>query len=106
MSGNARDNYSDGKYSDLYEEIIKYTDQYIVVDTKSDFIYIGKLKRISSSYITLGDVDVHDSRETSTMKEKYILDSKKYGVRQNRRLVHVRLDEVISISSLDDIIEY
>ncbi len=106
MSEDRKVNNKDGNYSDLHQEILRYMDQYIVVDTRSDFIYIGKLKKISTSYITLGEVDVHDSKETSTLKEKYILDSKKYGVRQNRRLVHVRMDEVISISSLDDIIEY
>jgi hypothetical protein len=41
-----------------------------------------------------------------TMNEKYIMEAKKYGVRTNRRLVHIRFDKIISISKLDDVVEY
>ena len=88
------------------DEILQYRDDYIVVDTKSPFIFIGKLVDSSHYFITLKDVDVHDRSESPSMNEKYIVDSKKYGVRVNRTLVHVRVDEVISISSLNDIVEY
>ena len=106
MKDTTNDKDMDVSFIDPEKEILCYKNQYIVVDTKTDFIYIGKLIKISNAYITLGDVDVHDSRETPTLKEKYILDARKYGVRQNRKLVHVRINEVISISLLEDIIEY
>ena len=86
--------------------IIRYKDQNIVVDTVSHFIFIGKLEDVSEYFITLRDADVHDRRESPSLNEKYVLDSKKYGIRRNRKLVHVRLQEVISISLLDDVIEY
>ncbi|MFH1351513.1 MAG: hypothetical protein ABII26_11370 [Pseudomonadota bacterium] len=88
------------------EEILRYQDQYIVVDTATHFIFIGRLRDISDFFITLSDADVHASRESPSMKEKYIIDSKKYGVRINRKQVHIRLEEVISFSSLNDVIEY
>lgn len=87
-------------------EILIYRDKYIVVDTNSYFIYIGKLQEVSEGFVTLKDADVHDCRQSSSMNEKYILDSKKYGVRSNRKLVYIRLEEVISVSLLDDVIEY
>ena len=86
--------------------ILGYQGQYIIVDTVSHFIYIGKLEDVSDYFLTLRDADVHDRRESPSMNEKYVLDSKKYGVRCNRKMVHVRLQEVISISLLDDVIEY
>ena len=86
--------------------ILGYQGQYIIVDTGSHFIYIGKLEDVSDYFLTLRDADVHDRRESPSMNEKYILDSKKYGVRCNRKMVHIRLQEVISISLLDDVIEY
>ena len=86
--------------------ILRYRGQYIIVDTVSHFIYIGKLEDLSDYFLTLRDADVHDSRESPSMNEKYILDSKKYGVRSNRKMVHIRIQEVISISLLDDVIEY
>ena len=86
--------------------ILGYQGQNIIVDTVSHFIYIGKLEDVGDYFLTLRDADVHDRRESPSMNEKYILDSKKYGVRCNRKMVHIRLQEVISISLLDDIIEY
>ena len=86
--------------------IPRYQNQYIVVDTSSDFIFIGKLMDIDEYFVTLVEADVHDRRESPSMNEKYIMDSKMYGVRCNRRRVHIRLDRVISISALDDVIEY
>ena len=83
-----------------------FKDRYVVVDTDSNFIYIGKLKIIDRDYIVLNDVDVHDSRESPSVKEKYLIDSKRYGVRVNRRKVYIRMEKVISLSALDDIIEY
>jgi hypothetical protein len=92
--------------SNALDRILRYRNEYIVVDTKSPFIFIGKLVDTSHYFITLKDVDVHDRSESPSMNEKYVLDSKKYGVRVNRRLVHIRLDEVISVSSLNDIVDY
>lgn len=87
-------------------EILCYQGQDIVLDTVSHFIIIGKLDDVSNYFITLRDADVHDRRESPSMNEKYVLDAKKYGIRCNRKLVHIRLQEVVSISLLDDIIEY
>jgi len=87
-------------------EILIYRDKNIVVDTASHFIFIGKLEEMGDHFMTLRDVDVHDRSESPSMNEKYIMDSKKYGVRCNRRLVHVRLEEIISVSLLEDVIEY
>ncbi len=87
-------------------EILSYRDEYVVVDTNSNFLYIGKLEDVSDRFVTLRDADVHDCRESPSMNEKYIIDAKKYGVRVNRKLVHVRLEEVISMSLLDHVIEY
>jgi hypothetical protein len=40
------------------------------------------------------------------MNEKYIMEAKKFGVRCNRKRVQIRIEEVISMSLLDDVIEY
>jgi hypothetical protein len=77
------------KRTSKVSEILIYRDKYIVVDTNSYFIYIGKLQEVSEGFVTLKDADVHDCRESPSMNEKYILDSKKYGVRSNRKLVHL-----------------
>lgn len=88
------------------ERFREYRDTYVVVDTTSPYIYIGKLLDINDYILTLSDADVHDCRESMTINEKYIMESKKYGVRHNRHLVHILFDKVISLSKLDDVIEY
>ena len=85
---------------------LHYRDRDIVLDTSSDFLYIGKLDSVSEYFVTLRDVDVHDRRESPSLNEKYIIDAKKYGIRRNRKLVHVRLEEVVSFSLLEDVLEY
>jgi hypothetical protein len=86
--------------------ILRHRGQYVVVDTDSDYLYIGKLLGVSGPYITLGEADVHDRRESSSMNEKYVLESKKYGVRSNRREVQIRLERMVSYSLLEDVIDY
>lgn len=87
-------------------EILRHRGQTVVVDTDSHYLYVGKLLGVSGPFITLGDADVHDRRETSSMNEKYVLESKKYGVRSNRREVHIRFQRMVSYSLLDDVIDY
>jgi hypothetical protein len=86
--------------------ILRHRGQYVVVDTDSEYLYIGKLLAVSGPFITLEEADVHDRRETSSMNEKYVLESKKYGVRSNRREVHIRFQRVVSYSLLEDVIDY
>jgi small nuclear ribonucleoprotein (snRNP)-like protein len=94
------------KMSTEKEQLLEYLDHYVVVDTTSPYIYIGKLVDLNEHMLTLRDADVHDSRESMTMNEKYIMEAKKYGVRSNRHLVHIRFDKIISLSKLDDVVEY
>lgn len=89
-----------------FEEVLAYRDQNVVVDTTSHFVFIGKLLECTDHFLTLGDADVHDRRESPSMNEKYIIDARKYGVRCNRQRVHIRVKEVISLSLLEDVIEY
>lgn len=78
----------------------------VVVDTKSPIVYIGVLESVKDDFIALRDVDVHDINDTSTTKEVYILQASKFGIKKNRSNVHIFLSEIVSISKLDDIIQY
>ena len=78
----------------------------IVVDTSSDFLYIGRLVEVSDGFMRLADADVHDRKESPSTNERYVIDAKKYGIRSNRKLVWIRLEKVISFSLLEDVISY
>jgi len=78
----------------------------VVVDTRSPYVYLGTLRDCTSHFIGLGDVDVHDSSESRTTKELYIMNARHYGIRRNRAAVRIRRDEVISISLLADVLVF
>jgi hypothetical protein len=78
----------------------------VVVDTDSRFVYLGTLDRVENDFLVLKDVDAHDRRESPSTKEQYIMDTKKFGVKPNRREVNVRKDLVVSISKLDDVLGF
>lgn len=78
----------------------------VVVDTDSMFVYLGTLDRVEDQFVVLKDVDAHDRRESPSTKEQYILDTKKFGVKPNRREISIRKQMVVSISKLDDILGY
>jgi len=87
----------------MKETLKKFLKKKIVVDTKSSWIYIGTLEKIGGDTIELSDVDVHDSTDTHTTKEIYLLDSRKTGIKSNRDSVYISLDFIISFSPLDDV---
>ena len=47
---------------------------------------------------------MHDLRDTTTTRELYVIDSRRLGIRTNRERVLVRLEEIVSLSALDDVI--
>ncbi len=77
----------------------------VVVDARSLFVYIGRLAEVDTHFVVLEEADVHDLRDSSTSREVYVVETKKFGVRANRKRVFVRRDEIVSISLLDDVID-
>lgn len=78
----------------------------VVVDTRSPWLYIGRLEAVRADSVELRDVDVHDSSETATPKERYVIDSRESGIKANRRSVYVSLESIVSVSLLSEVIQY
>ena len=83
-----------------------YVGSVVVLDPATPLLYIGTLGRVHQGFLTLTDVDVQDSTQMSSSKEVYVLEARKFGVKKNRHRVEVRGDIVVSISKLDEVIEY
>lgn len=83
-----------------------YLEKAVVLDTTSPYIYIGKLVRADERWLELVDVDVHDSSEGHSTKEKYVMEARKFGVKSNRKRVSVRREFIVSLSLLEDVVEY
>ncbi len=78
----------------------------VVVDTNSTFVYVGKLDRVDAHFFLLVEADAHDRNDGQSTKERYVMDAKAYGVRANRKAVSVRRELVVSVSLLEDVVEY
>jgi len=76
----------------------------VVLDTAGPIIYLGTLREVRSDGYWLDDADVHDCREGHANKELYICESRRDGVRSNRRSVFVFCEAVLSASRLADIV--
>jgi len=90
----------------MKETLRNLVKQQVVVDTRSPWIYIGTLAEVRPDCLLLTNVDVHESGETSTPKERYVLDSSKSGITANRLSVYVNLEYVVSVSLLADVIKF
>lgn len=80
--------------------------QVVVVDTNSSFVYLGTLARVEEHFLVLANVDAHDQNEGPSTKEQYVMDTKRFGVKPNRKEVSVRKTMVVSVSRLDDVVTY
>lgn len=77
-----------------------------VVDTKGPFVYIGRLESFDADSVVLADVDAHNTAESNTPTDLYLIQALKHGVRANRRRVYVLTREVVSLALLTDIVPY
>jgi hypothetical protein len=87
-------------------ELESWVNQEVVLDTRGEIIYMGKLVRVLDGFFELVDADVHDVIIGRTSKELYIMDARKFGIKKNRQRVLVRRVEVVSLSLLSDVLAY
>lgn len=85
------------------EELQKFIGEEVIIDTKSSMVYIGLLKKVTDYFIEIDEVDVHDMNSSTSNKEIYAMESKKFGIKKNRANVNIFMREVISISKLEDV---
>lgn len=90
----------------LENELEELIGREVVLDVKDPHLYIGTLEKVGQSVLVLSEADVHFSGDSLTTTELYLLEAKKNGVRPNRRRVFVMRSDVVSVSRLEDIIDY
>jgi hypothetical protein len=78
--------------------------QVLVFDMVSPWVYVGRLVEAKRDYLVLDDADAHDLRDTSTTRERYILNCREHGVSHNRTRVWISLREVVGFSRLEDVL--
>lgn len=83
----------------------QFLGQDVVIDVESQYVFLGRLDEVGDGFLTLQQADVHDLRDSKTTRELYVLDSRTDGIRVNRRRVMIPIDQIVSISRLDDVVE-
>ena len=91
--------------SDTSDALDELVGREVVLDVTGMYVYVGTLAGRDARYLILANADVHDLRDTHTSRERYVLDSKRHGIRANRARVLVRREDVVSISALDDVLD-
>lgn len=79
-------------------------DQIVVLDCESPFVILGTLVRAGDDFIELFDADVHDLRDSETSRELYVVSAARHGIQPNRAALLVRLDQVVAVSRLVDVL--
>ena len=78
----------------------------VVIDVRGPYIYVGTLRGGARDSFVLADADVHACQDSQTTSELYVLEAKKSGIRPNRKIVYVMRSEVLSVSRIEDVVEY
>jgi hypothetical protein len=76
----------------------------VVVDVESPYVFVGRLHELRDKTLILRAADVHDLRDSTTTREVYVRDARVHGIQPNRKTVYVRLEKVVSVSLLDEVI--
>jgi hypothetical protein len=80
--------------------------QLVVIDMRSPYVCLGKLKRIDENYLEVTDADLHDLRDTQTSRENYVAASQATGIKRNRKRLLVVRAEIVAIARLEDVVEH
>ena len=78
----------------------------VVIDTDTSYIYVGILVDIRDDCFVMEKGDVHDRNDLQMSKEKYILETRRFGVKENRKRTYILKERVVSISILEDVLEF
>lgn len=78
----------------------------VIVDTDSHHVFLGRFVGVNDQFVMLEDVDAHDRNEAASTNEYYLIEAKKNGIKPNRKRALLLLTRVVSITRLDDVVEY
>ena len=78
----------------------------MIVDTDSQYVYLGRLMSADKDWVVLENVDVHDVGESRITRERYLCECLEFGIKPNRGSVWVLRERVVSISRLEDTMRF
>jgi hypothetical protein len=76
----------------------------VVIDCTYPYVAIGTLTEVTSEFLELVDADMHDLRDSTTSRENYLVKVARYGIGTTRRVLVFRMEHVVGISPLSDVV--
>ncbi len=76
----------------------------IVVDTITNYTYIGRLEQVSTTSIELVEALIFDAGRMRIAVEEFLIECAAYGFSPSRRSVWICSDKIISATKLSAII--
>lgn len=76
----------------------------IILDVSGRYVIAGTLQRFDRHFLDLAEVDVHDLRDSSSTRERYVLEVARLGIRPNREHTLVPREQVMCVTRLEHII--
>lgn len=90
--------------SDFRSALAPWIGQTVVIDCISYYVVVGSLERVGDDYLYLSHADMHDLRDSETTRELYLVKTARLGVQSTRQQLVIRLDQVVGVSRLDDVV--
>lgn len=85
------------------DPLLAWTGEVVILDTQGPLVYIGTLERVGPAFVVLVEADVHDSNDSRSTKDLYVVETRELGVRVNRARVLVMRSQIASVSPLADV---
>lgn len=82
-----------------------YRSMLVVCELNDGYLAIGTLTAYSADHLRLEDVDLHDHKEANSTKDVYLIETRRHGVRANRKKIDIPRSTLVALCALDDIIE-
>ncbi|QDU59339.1 hypothetical protein Pan216_01670 [Planctomycetes bacterium Pan216] len=89
---------------ELVDRLQDFVGAEVVIDCASPYAIVGTLVAATSHYVELRDADMHDLRDSATSRENYVVKAARHGVAANRKQLIFRIEELVGVSRLKDVI--
>ncbi len=85
----------------MFTELLQ---QLVIIDTDSNFAYVGELVETSDHFVRLRGVSIYDRHEARISLDKFVVECATYGAPAAREEILVLLPRVVAVSRLSDVI--
>jgi hypothetical protein len=88
----------------VVQRLAGWIGEIVVIDCSHPYVAIGTLRQVGEDFLELVDADMHDLRDSTTSRENYLVKVVRHGLFPNRQMLVFRMEHVVGISPLAEVI--